>query len=91
MTNPVEVRVESTPNPNAVKLTLSLKIADKPTTYASAQAAEAHPAAKALFALPGVKSLFLLNDFITVTKEPAASWDAIVPEAQRILRDHFSR
>lgn len=84
----MEIRVEPTPNPNAMKFAGALRVSAKPVTYASAEAAEAHPAAKSLFLIPGVRSLFFLNDFVTVTKDPAADWQAIVPKALALLEEH---
>ena len=89
MSDEVQVRVDATPNPDAMKFTLNKKVAEQPTTIADAQAADTNPVAKALFALKGVKSLFLLNDFITLSKDASAEWGAIVPEAERILKEHY--
>lgn len=72
------VQVSTTPNEHALKFTL-----DRPAiesghkTYANAEDAEESPVAKALFGIAGVASVFLMADFITVTKKPDASWDAL--------------
>jgi len=31
--------------------------------------------------------VFLLNDFVTVTRQPDARWEDIVPEVERALRE----
>jgi hypothetical protein len=36
-----------------------------------------------------VRMVFLLRDFVTVTRHPEADWAAIVPEVERCLREHF--
>jgi hypothetical protein len=83
---PLDVRPEPTPNPNAVRFALSAPVlGDRPRTIANAAAAKGTPWAERLFDVPGVVSLFGLKDFLTVTKAPAASWDAIVGPAVRIL------
>jgi hypothetical protein len=80
------VRAEPTPNPNAVRFALSASVlGDRPTTYADVSAAKGTRWAERLLALPGVVSLFCLKDFLTITKSPDASWDAIVPKATEIL------
>jgi hypothetical protein len=38
-----------------------------------------------LFAIPGVSSLLLLGDFITVNKTPDAAWDEITKRVQAVL------
>ena len=67
--NYVDVMVDPTPNPNAVKFTL-----DRPVTeggsqsYANKEQAQANPLAAKLFELPGVAAVFFLNNFVTVTR-----------------------
>lgn len=87
---PANVIAQPTPNPNAMKYTLDRTISSGPSrTYASAQEAEADPLAAKIFALAGVKQIFILNNFVTVTKEPGAFWPDLGPEVEVILRNHF--
>jgi hypothetical protein len=46
--------------------------------------------AEALLALPGVTSVFMTADFVTISKNAETDWDDIVPGAQAILEEHFS-
>ena len=74
----VEVSVSTTPNDNAMKYTLNCNsIASGHKTYANTAAAEESPVAKALFAIDGVSQVFLMADFISVTKKPDTSWSAL--------------
>jgi hypothetical protein len=75
------VRYQPTPNPNAGKFTLDRTVVagDASKSYYSAAEAAADPLARALFALDGVASLFMVADFVTVTKRPDAEWSALVP------------
>ena len=71
----VEVSVSTTPNENAMKYTLNCNsIESGHKTYANAEAAEDSPVAKALFAINGITQVFLMADFISVTKKPEAKW-----------------
>lgn len=75
------VRFQATPNPNAGKFVVGRAVVDGKASksyYGAAQAA-ADPLAAALFALDGVASLFMVEDFVTVTKKPEAEWTALVP------------
>jgi hypothetical protein len=85
----VAFNIGPTPNPNAVRVGLSQILFPKATTYATAAAAEADPLAKKLFAVGGVKQVFVFNDFITVTKEPTADWAAVQPKIAEVLGEHF--
>jgi hypothetical protein len=42
-----------------------------------------------LLAIPGVTSVFMSADFVTISKTPEAFWDEIVPEATGILEITF--
>lgn len=44
----------------------------------SANAAAGMPFAEAVFAAGGVSSIFGVNDFVTVTRQPGFEWDPIV-------------
>jgi len=76
------VRFQPTPNPNAGKFTVDRTVVpgDASRSYYSAADAADDPLARALFALDGVASLFMVADFITVTKRPDADWGALVPQ-----------
>ncbi|NIQ04080.1 MAG: scaffolding protein [Nitrospinaceae bacterium] len=74
----VEVTVSTTPNENAMKFTLNQQVIESGhKTYADKETAQESPVAQALFAIDGVAQVFLMSDFITVTKKPEASWDTL--------------
>ena len=81
------VEVQPTPNPNALKFLLDRPIAEQPTSFLSAEAGDGHPIASRFFAIPGVSSLLLLGDFITVNKTPDASWVDIRDQVRRVLSE----
>lgn len=91
MAEPVDVIAEPTPNPNSVKFTLNRPVSEgKSQSYMNPEQAEASPLAKALFEIPGVKSVFMLNNFITVSRDPAVEWEAIIGRVEETIRDHFA-
>jgi len=79
--------VQPTPNPNAAKFVLDRTVADQPASFFNAEAAKGHPLAEQLFQVPGVSSLLLLGDFITVNKRPEANWAEITRKVKRVLAD----
>ena len=81
------VTVQPTPNPNAMKFTVGVSVGG-PVTVVAGQGSD-DPMIAALVALPGVTSVFMTGDFVTVSKSPDASWEAIGPEAQRLLEERF--
>lgn len=87
---PVTVFASITPNPNAMKFTLDRPVSQSGSrTFASAEEAAADPLAAGLFAVPGVKMVFFLNDFVTVTKQPDADWGALKPACEEAIIAHF--
>lgn len=78
---PYAVRTfQETPNPNAVKCILDRPIRDAslgPASFRTPAAAGDDPAARALFQIPGVTSLLINADWITVNKAPTAEWKKI--------------
>ncbi len=81
------LRFEATPNPNAFKVTAPTNFCNGSRIIASKEKANS-PVAKALMEVPGVVSLFFLNDFVTVTKRPEADWEAILPLVKSALELH---
>lgn len=84
------VRVDPTPNPNSLKFTAPSPLSARPVTYPSAAAAAADPLASKLFAVPGVRSVFVLNNFVTVTKDPAVDWGAMPAQLAKLVEDHVA-
>jgi Scaffold protein Nfu/NifU N terminal len=81
------VSVSPTPNPNALKFTVGVPVGG-PTTYLPSQPTD-DPLGSALVALPGVSSVFLTADFVTINKLPDAAWELIIEPAQQAIANHF--
>jgi hypothetical protein len=77
-----------TPNPNAMKFTLDVTLPAM-INVRSPEAAAGSPLAERIFAIPGVVMLFGTADFLTVSREEGADWDAIVPEVQAIVAEEL--
>jgi hypothetical protein len=86
----INLKISATPNPNSIKVTLDQKVVEQGSlNFDSADEAAAHPLARSLFAIHGVKSVFMLGNFITVTKETSADWKALSPEIEETIRQHY--
>lgn len=81
------LRIDATPNPNAMKVTSASNFCNG-SKIISDPAKTTSPLAKGLLAVPGVVSLFFLNDFVTVTKKPEADWNVLLPQVQEVLGKH---
>ena len=79
---------EQTPNPNAGKFTVGRTLVEgrRGRSYDSAEAAAEDPIASRLMELEGVRGVFMVADFVTVTKAPEASWRELAPRVQETIR-----
>ena len=82
-------QIGTTPNPNAIRVGLSDPLFPKATTVLTAEAAGADPLVEKIFAVKGVKQIFLLNNFLTITKDAAADWAVVEPAVAAVLAGHF--
>jgi hypothetical protein len=87
MTPKPEIRFQRTPNPNAGKFTVDRKLVEGrgSKTFNSAAQAAPDPIAAALFEIDGVASVFMVDDFVTVTKSPAVEWTVLEPRVSEVL------
>ena len=78
----------STPNPDATKFTLDTKL---PAMFnaTDAEQAKASPFAADVFAAGGVASVFGVNDFVTVTRQPGADWEPIIAAVRAAAEAHL--
>jgi Fe-S cluster biogenesis protein NfuA len=84
------IQTQSTPNPTTLKF-LPGRVVSPAASYEfiSLEEAVASPLAAALFALKGVKSVFLGYDFVSITKSDEADWAHLKPQALAAIMDHF--
>ncbi len=85
------IQTEDTPNPATMKFLPGREVlgARSPVDIADPTKAAQSPLAEALFALDGVKGVFLGSDFITVTRESGRDWPALKPAILSVIMDHF--
>lgn len=81
------ITVAPTPNPNAMKFTCGVPVGGPATYVAGANPEEGFAAD--LVGLPGVTSIFMTADFVTVSKSVDGDWEEIVPAATTILEAAF--
>ncbi|MBO6577293.1 MAG: NifU N-terminal domain-containing protein [Rhodothermales bacterium] len=81
-----KITTHPTPNPNSLKITRAERfIEEGMESFATSLEAEGHALGEPLFRIPGVINVFILPDFLTVTKDPAARWDDVLPGVKEVL------
>ena len=78
----------STPNPDATKFTLDTKLKAM-FNATDAEQGMAIPFAAAVFATGGVASVFGVNDFVTITRQPGADWEPIIAAVHAAAEAHL--
>ncbi len=76
--------IETTPNPNSMKLNLTGP-AGSTSTYTRTNASGAAPFVAKLLEVPGVESVFICADFVTLNRDPRADWEPIIAAAKTVL------
>ncbi len=90
MSQPVQVRVEPTPNPNSAKFVLDREVpGGEMKSYMRPEDASGDPLGEALFAIEGVESVFMIANFITVNKAASAEWADLIPPVEETIRSNL--
>ncbi|HLR38834.1 MAG TPA: NifU N-terminal domain-containing protein [Jeotgalicoccus sp.] len=76
------LRIEPTPNPNTMKVVLDEhKVEMKSSTHT--EVSDENPEfINRVLEIEEVKSVFYALDFISVDKQPAAEWEAVIPKIE---------
>lgn len=90
MTAPLIVTVQPTPNLNALKFVVNRPMTEGRSQTYTDPAAAASPLARDLLGIPGIRQVFFLNDFITITRTEGTDWGAVVPRAEAVIRRHLA-
>ncbi len=86
----VQVTPRPTPNPNALKFTLDRPAtAGRSETFREGSDPDASPLGARIFALGGVSNVFLTADFVSVTIDDPARWDAMMPQVIELIQAHY--
>ena len=96
-TNPKEagtykiVRVQPTPNPDAFQFILNGKvIGDGTKTFDSPEDAVNDVLAKTLFGIFGIQSIYVKENFVTITKSNTVGWHTLMEKTGHTLEEHLS-
>lgn len=82
----VEVYTESTPNPETLKFVTNLHLLPNNTAeFKTKEDAVESPLATVLFDSPFVQSVFISNNFVTITKKQEVDWYEISPEIKAVI------
>ena len=88
---PTSLYSEATPNPRVMKFTANRMLVDQNIYEFNNRAeASASPLALELFGFPFVESVFISNNFISITKKDnGIEWSDIIMEMREFIRDYL--
>lgn len=87
---PVTVYAESTPNPAVLKFVANKKLVTRLIEFTSIDEASGSPLAMALFHFPFVKSVFIDENYVSITKYDMAEWQDITMELREFIKDFIA-
>ena len=83
------LRIQPTPNPDAFQFILNGKIIEMGTkTFDASDDGIEDPMAKALFGIFGMQSIFIKENFITITKSDTVGWHTIMEKIGGVIETH---
>ncbi|MFT4611831.1 MAG: Fe-S cluster biogenesis protein NfuA [Glaciecola sp.] len=85
---PVTIYAESTPNPSVLKFVANKKLATASHEFTSIDDTKFAPMAAELFHFPFVKSVFIDENFVSITKFDIAEWNEITMELREFIRSY---
>ena len=86
---PVTVYAESTPNPAVMKFVANKKIVNAMFEFTSIEEAKLSPLATQLFHFPFVKSVFLEENYVSITKYDITEWQDITIQLREFIKDYI--
>src|SRR5437868_2324465 len=86
----LDVYAEQTPNPETMKFVFNKMIAPgENADFPTREKAAASPLAKNLFEFSFVNGVFIMNNFVTITRTPGSEWSDIVPIVREFLKSYI--
>ena len=86
----INIYTEATPNPETMKFVANRMILpDDSADFQTRQAALKSPLAAKLFEFPFVNAVFIMNNFVTVTKLSTYEWFDISPKLKEFVKEYL--
>lgn len=90
--NLITIYAEATPNPESMKFVSSkMLLANDSADFRNSESAMGHPLPQALFALPFVKGVFIMNNFVSITKNADYEWFDLIPDMRSFLAEWLEK
>lgn len=85
----MKVTFETTPNPATMKFNFGQKISPESADFPNVQSSERSPLAAKVFGFPWTSSVFIGEDFVTITKQDWVEWEILASPLAGLLSEHI--
>lgn len=86
--NIVTIYAEATPNPASMKFVANkMLLANDSADFRNSADLERSPLAKALFEMPFVTGVFIMNNFVSITKNEDYEWFDLIPDLRSFFQE----
>jgi len=86
----ISIYTEMTPNPETMKFVVNrLLYPGKSIEFTDEASARPSPLATELFSFPFIKGVFIMSNFVTLTKVPDVQWDDVIPSLKAFLKSYL--
>lgn len=86
----MNVTIETTPNPATLKFNFSEAIATMSSEFKDVESTETSPLAAKIFGFPWVSSVFVGENFVSITKQDWVDWSVISNPLAGLLKEHVT-
>jgi Fe-S cluster biogenesis protein NfuA len=86
---PISVYGETTPNPASLKFVVNKALTKSTFEFKNRNEAKPSPLAQELFNFDFVKEIFITENYISITKNEASSWDEITTEIRTFIKQYI--
>jgi Fe-S cluster biogenesis protein NfuA len=87
----LDVYSEATPNPETMKFVFNRMIfPDQTADFPTVESTTYSPLAKNLFEFSFVQGVFIMNNFVTITRVAGVEWEEIIPIMKEFLKSYVA-
>jgi len=88
--SPVTVYTEMTPNPESMKFVADrMLLPHANVEFTDVSTAANSPLATELFGFPFVRTVFIMNNFVTLTKQLDTEWTDVIPDMRDFIKKYL--
>ena len=84
--------IQPTPNPNSLKFMARDTLFDVPAmvTGSTPEEAGGNELAMRLLSIDGIANVFIVPQFLTITKSPGVQWDDLLPSVEELIASQLA-